>query len=121
MLNNNKTYENSNLRDVQKTFNDGIVRIYSAKERKLIRLKGEFMFSNESVGSNQFYEAHVNNINIDRSIGVLANDIITLQDVAKIDNVFYRIVRIQYKDNNKPHWLNIVLERSVFNYEIDTN
>lgn len=116
MLNNNKTYENSNLRDIEITFNDGVCYVYEAKERELISEKGKFYFVIESVGLNHYYQAQNNNIGIDRMIGVPLNDLIDTQDIVKIDDVYYRIVRIQHKDYNRPHYISISLQRSPFNF-----
>lgn len=119
MLNNNKTYTNNNLRDVQKCFNDGVCSLYSTNERVLGTLKGKFYFANESVGIGHFYQAYQNNISIDRAISIPMNSItIDTQDVVKINDVWYKIARIQYKDNKKPrHWV-LSLQRSVFSYEV---
>lgn len=116
MLNNNKTFENSNLRDVEITFNDGVCFVYQANERELTSLKGKFYFVNESVGLNHYYQAQNNNIGIDRMIGVPFNEIIDTQDIVKIDDVFYRIVRTQYRDYHRPHYISISLQRSPFNF-----
>lgn len=116
MLNNNKTYENSNLRDIEKTFNEGVCYVYEANERELTSFKGKFYFAIESVGLNHYFQAQNNNIGIDRMIGVPLNDLIDTQDIVKIDDVFYRIVRIQYKDYNRPHYISISLQRSPFNF-----
>ena len=116
MLNNNKTYENSNLRDVQITFNDGICTIFKAIERKLIENIGNFDFSNGSVGVGHYFQAYNNNISIDRIIRIPLNDKIDPQDVAQIGEEFYRIVRIQYKDDKRPKYMSLSLQRSAFQY-----
>lgn len=116
MLNNNKTYENSNLRDVQITFNEGICSVFEAKERELISYKGDFNFSIGSVGVAHYFEFYNNNISIDRIINVPINNKIDTQDIIEINNVFYRVQRIQYKDNKKPNYLAISLQRSPFNF-----
>lgn len=116
MLNNNKTYENSNLRDVQITFNEGVCSVYQAQERELVRFKGKFNFSIGSVGLAHYFEFYNNNISIDRVINVPVNNMIDTQDIIKINCVYYRVQRIQYKDNKKPNYLAISLQRSPFNF-----
>lgn len=119
MLSNNKTYTNNNLRDVQKCFNDGVCELFSANERVLGNSKGKFYFAKESVGIGHFYQAYNNNISIDRAISIPMNDItIDSQDVVLLDNIYYKIARIQYKDNKKPkHWV-LSLQKSNFSYEV---
>ena len=73
MLSNNKTYENNNLRDVQKTFNDGVCDVYEAEERFITKYKGRFQFCNESIGITHFYEAYANKIGIDLIISIPYN------------------------------------------------
>lgn len=116
MLNNNKTYENSNLRDVEITFNDGVCYVYEANERELTGEIGKFYFKNESVGLNHYYQAQNNNLGIDRMIGIPFNELIDVQDIVKIDVEYYRIVRIQYKDYYRPHYISVSLQRSPFNF-----
>lgn len=119
MLSNNKTYENNNLRDVQKVFNDGVCEIYEANERVLGTFKGKFFFAKESVGIAHFYQAYNNNITIDKAIAIPYNDItIDSQDIVKVDNVWYKIARIQYKDNKKPKFWVLSLQKSQFSYEV---
>lgn len=123
MLNNNKTYTKENLRDVQKVFNDGVCEVFAAQERCLLNSKGKFNYSNESIGINHFWQAYSNNVGLDMSIGVPANHItIDSQDVVKIGDDFFRIVRIQYKDNRKPKYWVLSLSKEQFSYvEGDNN
>lgn len=116
MLNNNKTYENSNLRDVQITFNEGVCRVYKANERELIKYKGAFNFGIGSVGVAHYFQFYNNNISIDRIINVPLNNKIDTQDIVEINDMYYVIRRIQYKDNKKPDYLAISLQRSPFNF-----
>lgn len=106
----------SNLKDVRKNFNDGVADIYQAEERVLTEKIGRFNFSIESVGITQFFQAQVNNIRIDMAIGVPFNELIDNQCIVNIGDEWYKIVRIQYKDNRKPNWWLITLTRSEFNY-----
>ena len=117
MLSNNKTYTNNNLRDVQKVFNDGVCEIYEANERELGDLKGKFFFTYESVGIAHFYQAYNNNITVDKAISIPTNrEALNSQDIVKIESVWYKIVRLQYKDNKKPNYITITLSRSPFSY-----
>lgn len=117
MLTNHKTYSNKNLRDVQKTFNDGICYLYGTDERELVEFKGKFHFSNESIGISHYWEAHNSNVAVDRAIGIPCNDLtIDSQDVIKIEDTFYTIARIQYKDYNKPRYWQLTLSKEQFSY-----
>lgn len=122
MLSNNKTYANNNLRDVQKTFNDGVCTIYGAYERELGKCKGKFCFAYESVGVLHFFQAQQNNIQIDKSISIQLNDIsVDPQDVVNINGTWYRVIRIQYHDNKKPNYWTLSLSRSEFEYEVEND
>lgn len=119
MLTNNKTYKKNNLRDVQKSFNDGICTLFSAYERKIEKYKGSFYFSNESVGVDHFWKAYNNNIEISRSISIPSNSItVDPQDIVNIEDSFYKIVRIQFHDNKKPNYWTLALEKVPFEYEV---
>lgn len=122
MLSNNKTYTNNNLRDVEKVFNDGFCEVYEANERVLGNCKGKFYFAKESVGIAHFFQAYNNNVSVDTAISIPYNNItINSQDVVKLDDEWFDIVRIQYKDNKKPkHWT-LSLRRSQFSYTEASN
>lgn len=112
-----KTYNKNNFRDVEKTFNNGICEIYSANERMLGTFKGKFNFAIESVGIGHFYQAYNNNISVDTAISVPYQTIsIDSQDVVKVWGEWYKIVRVQYKDDKKPRYLTLSLQRSAFAY-----
>ena len=112
-----RVYTSYNLKDVMKVFNAGICYVYEAKERKLTKLIGKYDFSIETVGITQFWEAKVNNVGIDRAIGIPYVEGITNQCIVKINDDFYKIVKMTYKDDRKPIWWNIALQRSAFSYE----
>ncbi len=120
MLSNNKTFANNNLRDVQKTFNDGICKVYEAEERTLTKYKGFFHFSNETVGLNTFFDNNVRGVQIEKAIGIPINPILSKLDILKIDDDFYKIIEIQTKDKKKPHFFKVLLEKDVFDYEDGT-
>lgn len=119
MLHNNKTWDNSNLRDVQKTFNDGLVYVYKAKERTLIEEKGYFHFSNETVGVKTSFDNYINKDVIEKAIGIPKMDGIVPQDIVKIDNVFYKVMKTQRKDNKKPNFLKVFLKEEKIKYEFN--
>ena len=60
MLTNNKTYDDSNLRDHLKVFNDGVVDFYEASERVLKKLKAHFYYAVESISYETYLEASQN-------------------------------------------------------------
>lgn len=120
MLSNKKTYKNDNLRNVQKTFNDGVCEVFEANERVLGQKLGTFRFAYESVGIAHFYQAYNNNVSIDSSISIPCNDItLNSQDIVLIEGVYFKIARIQYHDNKKPHYWTLSLQRSPFNYVVE--
>lgn len=100
-------------------FTDGVCFIYSAQERNLINLKGKFYFSRGSVGIKHYWEAYANNVAVDETINVPVNGItINPQDICKIRNEYFKIVRIQFHDNKKPNYWALSLQRQPFPYEM---
>lgn len=117
MLTKKKTYNNNNIRDTIKTFNNGVCDVYVAEERTIGQHKGKFNYAYESVGINQYYQAYNNNIGVDMAISVPQNDItIDTQDIVKINDDWYKIVRIQYHDNKRPFYWTLSLQKSQFSY-----
>lgn len=117
MISNHKSYKKNNLRDVEKTFNDGICFLYQANERTLGRRIGKFYFAYESVGINHFYQSYNNNVAIDKAISIpINNETVNPQDVVKIGCEWYTISRIQYKDDKRPHHYILSLSRSPFKF-----
>ena len=108
--------DRDNVNTIRKAFNQGICYVYDAQERTLTKYIGKFDFSIETIGVTQFYQAKVNNIQIDRAIGIPYNELIDNQCIVRIDDVFYHIIRLTYKDDRRPVWLEMVLRRSEFNY-----
>lgn len=107
----------SNLKDVRKTFNQGSCEVYNANERTLVDKIGRFDYSIESVGISQYYQARINGLRIDLGIGVPYNELIDNQCIVKIKDEWYKIIRLQYKDNRKPNWWLITLQKSEFSYD----
>ena len=117
MLHNNKTFDNSNLRDVQKTFNDGICEVLQAHERTITSSKGIYYYSNETVGVKAYFEANINSDVIELAIGIPLVDGISPQDIVLINTVYYKIVNIQRKDNKKPNFLKLFLKKDKIRYD----
>lgn len=118
MFNNHKTYQNTNLRDNQKVFTDGLCFLYEAHERNLGNKKGKFYFCDETVGLSHYFEAYNNNIDLDMAISIPYNKVtIDPQDVIKINDTFYYIRRIVYHDNKKPSYWTLYLSRANFEYK----
>lgn len=120
MLNNNKTYDNSNLRDVQKTFNDGKVVFYNASERVLEDVKAEYYYSRESISYESYTMAEQNGKTAVVAIGIpYGGTVIEHGDVAKINGDYYMVDHVQFKDSNRPNWYKVFLERSTVPYYED--
>ena len=121
MLSSNKTYDNSNLRDVQKCFNDGKVKIYSAHERVLGDEKADLYFSRETLRFDRYLQAEQNNTTIERVIGVPIPTGIEIKpmDIAVIDGVQYVIWYIDFRDWYRPPFYKLALQRSTILYETD--
>lgn len=118
MLNSNKTYDNSNLRDVQKVFNDGLAVFYHSEERMKGDEKARYNFSIESISYNTFNSAKQNNVTCVMAIGVpVGGPVIEHGDICEIGDTQYIVDHAQYKDKNVPHWYKVYLERSTIPYE----
>lgn len=117
MLNNNKTYDNSNLRDKAKNFNDGVVDFYEANERVLKKRKARFYFSRESISYETYLDASQNSRRSVMAIGIPAQHIpIEHGDVALINGKFYMVDHAQYKDYEQPNWYKVFLNETTIPY-----
>lgn len=122
MLNNNKTYDNRNLRDRQKVFNDGIVEFYEADERILKKKKARFYFSQESIKYETYLEASQNSKRAVVAIGVPAQSVpIVHGDIALLNGKYYIVDHSQYKDYEKPNWYKVFLNETTIPFvnEVD--
>ena len=121
VLSSNKTSDNSNLRDVQKVFNDGKVQIYEAHERVLGEQKVDLYFSRETLRFDRYLQAEQNNTTIERVIGVPIPTGIEIKpmDIAVIDGVQYIIRYIDFRDWYRPAFYKLALQRSTITYETD--
>lgn len=116
---NKRNYNDSNIRNVQKTFLDGICSIYTATERQLSSLKGSFYFSNESIGYGHYWEAYNNNVSLERAISIpICSLTFDTQDVVVIGTTYYTISRIQFHDDKKPNYWTLSLSKAQFSYEV---
>ena len=117
MLNRNKTYDNSNLRDVQKMFHDGVCGVYQAHERVLGKLIGKYYFSRESVSYERYYDAVQNSETAVIAIGIPVSNIqFDTGMIVVINGEQYRIDHAQFKNYEKPNWYKVYLRRSEFIY-----
>lgn len=121
MLNNNKTYDNSNLRDHLKVFNDGIVHFYESEERVLIREKAHFYYSRESISYETYLKASQNTNRAVIAIGIPAEgNTILPGDIAEIEGEYYKVDHIQFKDYGKPNYYKVYLNGATVPYMKET-
>lgn len=119
MLNRNKTYDNSNLRDVQKVFNDGVAVFYEACERVAESKKGKKFFSRESISFETYTRADQNSKTIVKAIGVPEGGFdIEHGDVVIVNGEQYIVSHAQLKTYEHPNWYKVYLERPTIEYEI---
>lgn len=119
MLSNNKTYDNTNLRDHLKVFNDGIAIVYHAEERILNAVKGRFYYSVESVTYQKYIQAEQNSKTIVMSIGIPQGGcVVEHGDVVEINNEFYFVDHVQHKDYERPLWWQLYLTKPSNAYAI---
>ena len=118
MLNTNYTYDNRNLRDKQKSFNDGVAYFYNANERVKGELKAKYYFSKESISLDSYLKASQNNITVTMAIGIPEGmPLIEHGDIAVFNNEEYLVTYSQYQTYERPHWYKVYLERSTIPYE----
>ena len=117
MLNNNKTYDNSNLRDHLKVFNDGIVNFYESEERILVREKAHFNYSKESISYETYLKASQNTNRSVIAIGIPSEGTTILPgDIAEIEGKYYKVDHIQFKDFGKPNYYKVYLNEATVPY-----
>lgn len=117
MLNNNKTYDNSNLRDHLKVFNDGIVNFYESEERILVREKAHFYYSKESISYETYLKASQNTNRSVIAIGIPSEGTTILPgDIAEIEGKYYKVDHIQFKDFGKPNYYKVYLNEATVPY-----
>lgn len=120
MLNTNKTYDNRNIRDKQKLFNDGVVDIYYASERILKKKKGHYYYSQESVSYQTYLEAEQNSKYEVLAIGISENNVVPEHgDICVINGTFYMLDHATYNDYNRPKWYKLYLNSTTIPYVID--
>lgn len=117
MLSSNKTYDNSNLRDHLKVFNDGIVNFYESEERILVREKAHFYYSRESISYETYLKASQNTNRSVIAIGIPAEGTTILPgDIAEIEGKYYKVDHIQFKDFGKPNYYKVYLNEATVPY-----
>lgn len=120
MLNSNKTYDDSNLRDKLKVFNDGVVEFYEANERVLKKMKARFYYGLESVSYERYLDASQNSKRDVMAIAIPAQgEKIEHGDIAKIEDKYYQVDYAQYQDYNVPHWYKVYMNSSTIPYQIE--
>lgn len=104
--------------DVTQSYNDGIVKIYSASDaatpgrmpRKDLTLKVTLRYAEQRLGINRYYSAKQNQTEVERVLRVQRIKGITNQDVAKTDDgKYYSIEMVQSTDGVYPPSLDITL------------
>lgn len=104
--------------DITQSYNDGIVKIYSASDaaqpgrmpQKSLKLKLILRYSEQRLGINRYYSAKQNQIEVDRVLRVQRIKGITNQDVAQTDDgKYYSIEMVQSTDGIYPPSLDITL------------
>lgn len=118
MLHSNKTYDNSNIRDAQKVFNDGFAMFYIADERMIKERIGNKPISEESISLESFTKAEQNGRIIVRVIGVPVGGFVPEHGyVAVVNGEQYVVTHSQRKDYERPNWWKVYLERPTIEYE----
>lgn len=112
MLHNNKTFDNSNIRDVLKVFNDGIATFYKGKEHVLGEELGKLYFSKETIKFDKLMDYYMNSSEISLVIGVPFNAFtFDVGDFVLINNRYFKIRVIQEVIRTKPPFLKLSLEQ----------
>ena len=110
-----KTSTNLNMR--QKTFNDGVVTFYAAEGRVLGKEKAHYYFSRESVSYESYTYANQSSKTAVFAIGIPAQGItIEHGDVALINGDYYNVDHAQYKDDKRPEYYKVYLEKATVPY-----
>lgn len=99
------------------TFNDGILQLYKAKERKLLSLKGSgIRFGDKTVGIKRFHNVRVEGSQCDRLVSIPMNPLVKRQDVVVIGGCQYTILQIQEKFDQDPPYLLLSLQENKIAY-----
>lgn len=121
MLTNNKTYDNSNLRDHAKVFNSGHVEFHKAEERLLLETFATYDYCVESISYKTYLEASQHSRKAVIAIGIPAGGTpIEHGDIAILNGdteTPYYVDHVEYQDYARPVWFKVYLERSTIPYE----
>lgn len=124
MLHNNKTYDNSNIRDHLQVFNDGVVTFYEADERALVKVKGTFYYSNESISYETYLKASQNSRRQVMAIAIPSGGAVIMSgDIAVIEDKYYMVDHSQFKDYGRPNYYKVYLNETTIPYvnEVEEN
>lgn len=117
MLKNNKMYDSQNLRGMLKVFNDGVVDFYTAEGRVLKEEKAHFYYSRESVSFESYTQGSQDSKTAVYAIGIPAQgEQIEHGDVALINEEYYFVDHVQFKDDKHPAYYKVYLERTTVPY-----
>lgn len=105
---------------VNKTFNDGICRIYTIDKRKVKDQLGSFNFCTETVGIKAYTGFQTLGIEIEKVISVPYNNLVSTGRLVKLndDNEYYQISLIQEKDTF-PKSLKLTLSKNPLRWDDD--
>jgi hypothetical protein len=97
------------MRPVQQVevYPDGLVDIWTTKNRYLIAKAGAFRYEKLSVGVNRYYQASISNSQIDMLIKVPSVKTIKREMIAVVDGVQYWIHRVQEKPERGVYFLEL--------------
>ena len=108
------------------TFNDGVVKIYAVdniaapgdKPKEGLTLKHTLRFDERTVGMNRFYAALQNNVKVDMVVRTQWLADVSIQDVAVVNDVQYKVRQVQYPSDITPPCMDLSLERLMQKYDL---
>lgn len=116
------------LKTQTQTFNDGVVNIYSVgniatpgdkpKDGLTIKVKN-LRYEERTVGMNRFWTALQENARISQLIRVPRIELVSIHDVAILNEQQYDILQVQYLKDVEPPCMELSLERLEVAYEIN--
>lgn len=105
---------------ITQTYNDGIVRIYSAEDaadpghmpEEKLTLKAQLLYAEQRVGISRFYTAQQYHDDVERLVRVQRAGVIANRDIAVTeDGQRYNIAMVQTVENSFPPSLDLTLTR----------
>lgn len=86
-----------------------------------LELKAEECFEKKTVSLTRFYSARQANVNVDMVARIWRNETISTQDVASIDNEYFRIRQVQHAtDKDEMPVTDLSLERTAERFDVRT-